>query len=344
MPSSPKVRVAVVGAGYFSQYHYDAWSRLPEATLAAACDRDPQRLAAKARAFKIERTYADAATMIAAASPDLLDIVTPPETHAELVALACDRCIDAICQKPLAPSAGEAEAIAARAEAAGIRLVVHENFRFMPWFAEAKRLAETGEFGEIYALQFRLRPGDGQGPEAYLQRQPYFRKMPRFLIHETGIHFIDTFRFLLGEPTAVCASLQRRNPAIVGEDSGYALFEFEGGRRALLDANRLVGHPAANPRLTMGEFLLEGSAGRLRLDGEGRLWRHQIGESEERPHAYAWDGRNFGGDCVYRCQKAILEALQAGRSPPNIARDYLRNISVEEGLYRSSQTGCRVEV
>jgi len=344
MPRSSKVRVAVVGAGYFSQYHYDAWKRLPEATLSAACDRDPQRLAATARAFGIGRTYTEAATMIDAASPDLLDIVTPPETHAELVALACERGIDAICQKPLAPSAGEAETIAARAEAAGIRLVVHENFRFMPWFVEAKRLADAGALGEIYALQFRLRPGDGQGPEAYLQRQPYFRKMPRFLIHETGIHFIDTFRFLLGEPTAVYASLQRRNPAIAGEDAGYALFEFEGGRRALLDANRLADHPAANPRLTMGEFLLEGSAGRLRLDGEGRLWRRQTGETEELPHPYAWDSRNFGGDCVYRCQKAILEALHAGGSPPNTARAYLRNIAVEEGLYRSSETGRRVEV
>ncbi|MEZ5740638.1 MAG: hypothetical protein R3E68_15060 [Burkholderiaceae bacterium] len=49
-----------------------------------------------------------------------------------------------------------------------------------------------------------MRLGDGQGPEAHLSRQPYFQQMPRFLVHETAIHFIDSFRFPLGEvgPTA----------------------------------------------------------------------------------------------------------------------------------------------
>ena len=48
-------------------------------------------------------------------------------------------------------------------------------------------------------VAFRLRPGDGQGPRAYLDRQPYFQTMPRLLVVETAIHWIDTFRFLMGE-------------------------------------------------------------------------------------------------------------------------------------------------
>jgi predicted dehydrogenase len=50
------------------------------------------------------------------------------------------------------------------ADEAGILLVVHENFRFMPWFRHARRLAEAGRLGRPHALHFRLRPGDGQGP------------------------------------------------------------------------------------------------------------------------------------------------------------------------------------
>ena len=95
-------------------------------------------------------------------------------------------------------------------------LVVHENFRFSPWYREIRRLIEDGAIGTVYQASFRLRPGDGQGPAAYLDRQPYFQSMERFLVHETAIHFIDTFRYLLGEPESVYADLQRLNPAILG--------------------------------------------------------------------------------------------------------------------------------
>ena len=46
-------------------------------------------------------------------------------------------------------------------------------------------------------------------PNAYLDRQPFFRDYPRLLIYETGVHFIDTFRFLLGEVEEVYANLRR---------------------------------------------------------------------------------------------------------------------------------------
>ena len=88
-------------------------------------------------------------------------------------------------------------------------------------------MLQARALGEVYQITFRLRPGDGQGPEAYLERQPYFQTMERFLVHETAIHFIDVFRFLLGEePSTVYASLRRLNPAIKGEDAGLMLFSF----------------------------------------------------------------------------------------------------------------------
>ncbi len=103
---------------------------------------------------------------------------------------------------------------------------MHENFRWQPWYREAKRLIDSGTLGTLHSIAFRLRPGDGQGLDAYLDRQPYFQRMPRFLVFETAIHWIDTFRFLLGEVEAVAARLRRINPAIDGEDAGYIIFEF----------------------------------------------------------------------------------------------------------------------
>jgi predicted dehydrogenase len=266
------VRVCTVGAGYFSRFHHQAWRRLERAELVAVCDADPAKAQAMAAEFGVAQVFDDAAAMLDAVKPDLLDIVTPPASHAALVALAAERGIDAVCQKPLAATLTEARAMVAVARDAGIRLIVHENFRFQPWFREAARLVQAGVLGTPHDIAFRLRPGDGQGPDAYLARQPYFQQMERFLVHETAIHFIDTYRYILGEIDAVLAWLRRVNPAIAGEDAGSILFRFASGAAGLFDGNRLNDHVSDNTRRTMGEMWLEGSEGILRLDGSGRLW------------------------------------------------------------------------
>ena len=156
--------------------------------------------------------------------------------------------------------------------AAGIPLVVHENFRFMPWFREARRLIDAGALGTLHSIAFRLRPGDGQGPRAYLDRQPYFQQMPRFLVYETAIHFIDTFRYLMGEVAAVTARLRSVNP--VDRGRGRRLHRVRVRRRSHRPVRRQSPERPRgdNPRRTMGEMWLEGSAGVLRLDGDARLW------------------------------------------------------------------------
>lgn len=335
-----KLRVATVGAGYFSQFHHDAWSRLEEVDLVAICDRDVAKAESFAERWSIPKVYANAEEMLDAVKPDLVDIATPPTTHLELVRAAARRRTPAICQKAFCRSLAEAEEATRIAEEAQILLVVHENFRFQPWFVEIRRMLEEGRVGELYQVSFRLRPGDGQGPRAYLDRQPYFQTMERLLVHETAIHFIDTFRFLLGEVETVFARLRRLNPAIAGEDAGIILFEFESGARALFDGNRLVDHPAHNRRLTMGELLVEGSAGVIRLDGDAQLFFRPFGSNREEVVPYDWANVGFAGDSVLRLQKHVVDHLQ-GRGPVvNRARDYLVNLRIEEAIYRSSRRGA----
>jgi predicted dehydrogenase len=338
------LRVACVGAGYFSRFQYEAWSRMPDVTLVAMANRSVEKTPEIASAYGITATYADPIEMIAAGGIDLLDIITPPETHLALIRAATAAGLHITCQKPFCANLAEAAEATRLAEAAGVHLVVHENFRFQPWYREIARLIDSGALGDVYQTSFRMRTGDGQGPRAYLDRQAYFQKMPRFLVHETAVHWVDTFRFLHGQVHAVTARLRQLNPAIAGEDAGIILFEFAGGPMALYDGNRLSDHLAENRRLTFGDALVEGSAGSIRLTGDGKLWRRAFGSNTEAEHPYQWQNRGFAGDCVYALQRHVVDAIMKCTKLENSARDYLGNIVVEEAIYCSHDTGTRVQL
>ena len=339
--TTKRLKVAGAGAGYYARFHVEAWKSIGRVDYAGICDADPDKARGFAQRLGLAGSHAGLAEMLDELQPDLLDIVTPPESHLEVAKAAFERGIAVVCQKPLAPSLAEAIKMVEQAEQHGVPLFVHENFRFRPWFRETADLLRQNRIGTVHALSFRLRPGDGQGADAYLHRQPYFRRMERFLVHETAIHFIDTFRFLLGEISAVTSRLRRLNPGIAGEDAGYIIFEFENGSTALFDGNRLNTHPADNPALTMGEMWLEGSAGVLRLDGSARLWWAPHGQPETEHH-YPRHEQLFAGGAVHALQARLADCLLDNTTMENSGRDYLANIRVEEAVYRSNAEGRRI--
>ncbi len=341
-----RLRVVTVGTGYFSQFHYNAWQRLAdtgEVELVGICSLDRPAAETLARRFGTPTVHDDFIAMLDTVEADLVDIITPPGTHAGFVRAAVERQRAVVCQKPFTPDLETARHLVAEIEQRDGRVFVHENFRFQPWYPKLKSLLDADAIGTPFQVSFRLRPGDGQGPDAYLERQPYFRTMPRFLIHETAIHLVDTFRFLFGEVTSVYAQLDRLNPAITGEDAGLVLFGFEGGRRGLFDGNRLVDHPANNRRLTMGEMLIEGSAGILSLDGDGKIHRRRFGSDDWEEIEFAWNDTDFGGDCVYRTIRHLVDHLVRGTPAMNSAGDYLVNLRIEEAIYRSAESGGRID-
>ncbi len=339
---SGPIRVACVGTGFFSQFQYRAWVKIPGVQLVALCNRTRERGESVAREFGVPAVYTELATMLEEQCPDLLDIITPPETHLAAIRIAADHKVNVICQKPFCETLAQAQEATAIAEAAGIRLVIHENFRFQPWYGAIKGLLDAGQLGQVYQATFRLRPGDGQGERAYLDRQPYFQTMPRLLVHETAIHLIDVFRYLFGEVGSVIAALRRLNPVIAGEDSGLIILDMVDGVRCVFDGNRLSDHPARNRRLTMGEMLIEGERGALSLNGDGEIHWRAHGDNSWSAIAYPWADIDFGGDCVRALQTHIIEALVAGTPVQNTARDYLANIAIEEAVYHAHTAGARV--
>ncbi|MHC4568249.1 MAG: Gfo/Idh/MocA family protein [Planctomycetota bacterium] len=327
-----KFKGVCVGAGYFSHFQYEAWERIPEVTVTAFCNRNDKRAKPIIENYGIPRHYKDYREMLEKEKPDFVDIITPPPTHLEMCRIAAEMGIHVMCQKPLAPTLKEARQIVKFAKKAGIRFMVHENWRFQPWYREIKKLLEDGIVGDkIHSVYFRSRMG------------PYFRDYPRLLVYENGVHFIDTYRYLAGEIREVYAVLKKLNPVIAGEDYAAVVFNFESGATGLWDANRYNECNFAKPRYTFGELLLDANGGSIRLYLDGRITVQRLGEKEQ-GHDYHHEDRAFSGDCCYTTQRHFIDRMLDGKPFETNGDEYLKTLAVQEAVYESASKGAAVKV
>ncbi|MEM9100539.1 MAG: gfo/Idh/MocA family oxidoreductase, partial [Pseudomonadota bacterium] len=115
-------------------------------------------------------------------------------------------------------------------------------------------------------------------------------------------------------------------------------------RRAVFDGNRLADHPATNRRRTMGECLVEGTKMTAMLDGEGRIFTRVFGSNTWETVQFEAPETGFGGDCVHALQSHVISHLLTGSPLENEARSYLSVIRIEDAIYRSHETGQRINL
>lgn len=160
--------------------------------------------------------------------------------------------------------------------------------------------------------------------------------MARFVLFETGIHYFDTVKFLLGPITALHCVTRRRNPHIRGEDCALVMLELAGGATALYDADRVACASHARPPVN-GHVVIEGAEGALRLDENGAIYLMRRGESE-RSHQYTIPPGYRGGSAV-AAQNHFVSCLRTGAIFETEGRDYLATERVVDACYRSAASG-----
>ena len=315
----------MIGAGFFAQFQAEAWRRMAGVELVAIADSAVGKAREFAAQFGIARAYESVEVMLDAEKPDFVDIVTRPDTHLPLTRLAAQRGIHVICQKPMAPSVAESIAMCEACEAANVRLMIHENWRWQPWYREAHRRIAAGELGALKHISFDWRTGDGNGPEPYAA-QPYFREMPRLLIHESLVHILDTFCFLAGELQVTACETRRVNPVIAGEDWAEIRVRFAGGAEGFIHGDRQTG-PVPSP-VAMGSMVIEGESGMLCTTPEGHL------RLNDRLLDFALPTLGYKGDSVLAMQQHLLDCLRTGQPAESEGRAYLATVKLVEDCYR----------
>jgi D-apiose dehydrogenase len=228
MEIAQPMRIGLAGAGYVSDLHLNAWRNIDGVLVVAICDPDRNRAMAQAKKHHIKKIFTDAADMMASCDLDAVDIAAPREAHVALIRLAALQGIDVLCQKPLAPDVHVARDLA-NDIGDDIRVMVHENWRFRPYFRQIRTWIDAGRLGSIHQVRITARScgllPDDKGVRPALAAQPFMANEPRLLIAELLIHHIDVVRWLFGPLRLTAACAQATQPDLPGETAATLLFE-----------------------------------------------------------------------------------------------------------------------
>lgn len=340
MPSPSPLRGILVGCGFFGRIQLEAWQRIDAARIDAVCDADSERAAVTAAEFGIARSYASLEAALAAERPDFVDIATRPDSHLALTTAAAEAGAAVLCQKPLATTWEESVAVVEAAEARGVPFMANENWRWQPWFREMKRLLDDGAIGAPHTFTYQHRAADAL-QQLPFPNQPYFVSMPRFLLLETAIHFIDVARFLLGDVARVTSRTRRVSGVTLGEDAAWVSLEFASGAAALIDASRCAEDAEEGP--VFGHVRLEGRGGHLRLEPSGRLWRRPLFGADEACRVPIPE-EGYRGDSVRAALQHFVEGLRRGGEFETGGREYLKSVRAVFAAYEAAERGATIEV
>ncbi len=216
----------LIGCGFVSRFHLEAWSRVAGARIVALCDTDPGRLEEAARRVPGARCYTSASQLFDSEQPlDFVEICTLPGPHRELVDLAARR--RRACPLPEAGGVERADFLAMMdaCEAAGVRLMIHENWRFRPWYRALRAELDRGSIGRPIRLRITHHDTRAIRPDG-LAQQPYLATMPRLILMDMGCHLVDTSRYLMGELSTIAALIGRFGPNDGRRGRGHALDRF----------------------------------------------------------------------------------------------------------------------
>lgn len=327
-PARP-LRVAMAGAGMVSGHHLLAWSRVCNTHVVAICDTHIGKARSRAEQFNIPRVYASVGEMLDVEQVDAIDIAVAPAAHGAVIKMAVAAGVAVFCQKPLAPAFDDASELVDIAEGR-IRLMVHENWRYRPWYRQTAAWLADGRLGEVTSFRLAMHssglvPGAG-GTAPALSRQPFLAKLPRLLVGELLVHHIDLIRFLLGEVEIVGAIRRRHSALVRGEDVAELLLV---GSRGL--SGSLSGHWSAPgfPVLPTDRLEIIGSAASLLLDG---THLSLVGDDTR-------EARSFDFKAGYQASYdgAIAHFAYALRNDlpfESDARQNLENLRLVEAFYR----------
>jgi UDP-N-acetylglucosamine 3-dehydrogenase len=327
-------RVAIIGCGGRGRTHWQAYRSTGRCRLVAVSDVVRAQAEALAKAAAQDAgtadggiaVYEDYEAMLREVRPDIVSVCTWPALHAPMVLAAVEAGVRAIhCEKPMAPTWGEARRMAEAARQAGVLLMFCHQRRFATAFKVARRLLREGAIGRLLRME-------GTCDNLF----------------DWGTHWFDMFHFYNGEAPAqwvmgqVDLGAGRRVFGALVEEQGLSLVQFANGVQGLLltgkgrpwpEVNRLVGTDGVI------EVQMPGPDGKwipVRVRGVGdRYWRVPAVLPGDRPGPGGPEGDATAD---------LLRCLEESGEPELGAAKALRATELIFATYESSRRRARVDL
>jgi len=259
MPADQRTpRVGIIGLGTIGRTHIATWLANGISPVAYA-DAVPAALEAAMTEHGGEG-FADGLGLIASGTVDIVSICTPPVFHRGLAIAALEAGVAVLCEKPMARTLDDAEAMFAAAERTGALFSVGFCHRFQPQIEKLKELIEDGTLGTVMSYRNRF-AGHKQDAEKTWFANPEIAGGG--VLSDTSVHSIDTFRYLLGEPVRIQALVSTRETEL-----GPALEVDDTAVLTLQTADGTIGGIESSWRTPAGEwsFAVHGTKGTALFD------------------------------------------------------------------------------
>ncbi|GAA3152966.1 Gfo/Idh/MocA family oxidoreductase [Planomonospora alba] len=382
--SRPALGVGMVGYAFMGRAHSQAWRNvgaffdLPvRPVMAALGGRSEERTAAAAASLGWAAVETDWKRLVHRDDVAIVDVCTPGDSHAEIAIAALAAGKHVLCEKPLANSVAEAEAMAEAAREAagrGVRAMVAFNYRRVPAVALARRLVAEGRLGEIRHVRAQYLQDWIVDPDFPLVWRLRKDKAGSGALGDIGAHIVDTAQFVTGQAltgvSALTETFVKERPLaedssglagagrggergeVTVDDAALFIGRFEGGALGSFEATRF-----ATGRKNALRIEVNGALGSLAFDFESmnELWFHDAAEPEagfrrilvtepHHPYAGAWwpPGHGLGYDHTFVHEvKDFLEAIAAGTDPSPTFEDGLRVQRVLAAVEESAASGSR---
>ncbi len=351
----------MVGYAFMGAAHSQAWRTvdrvfdLPMApAMVALCGRDADAAGAAANRFGWGAAETDWRQLIARPDIDLVDICTPGDTHLDIAIAALAAGKHVLCEKPLANTVAEADAMVAAADharAQGVRSMVAFNYRRVPALALARSLLESGRIGTVRHVRAVYLQDWIVNPEFPLVWRLQKEKAGSGALGDIGAHIVDLAQFLLddhltgvsgltetfikerpiaqssGGLSASASGGAERGPVTV-DDTALFLGRFAGGAVATFEATRF-----ATGRKNAMQIEVNGSAGSLAFDFESMNelcfydgtedaatagFRRILVTEPDHPYLSAWwpPGHLIGYEHSFTHElRDLVEAIGTGQDP-----------------------------
>ncbi len=239
------LRVAMIGHGFMGAAHSVGWRQAPAAfslprdvEMAVLVGRNPRTTADAAAQWGWAETSTDWREVVAREDIDVVDIVTPGDSHAEIAIAALQAGKHVLCEKPLANSVAEAEAMAAAAAASGTQAMVGFTYRRVPAVTLMRDLIAQGLIGEVRQVRAAYRQDWLVDPQAPLVWRLQKEHAGSGALGDIGAHIVDMTQFVTGQPiTAVSGMLETlvKERPLLGEGSGLSGTAGEGVGEVTVD-------------------------------------------------------------------------------------------------------------